>query len=82
MADRQGAELFQRLFKEVAKIHGIMDDPHDLRGLVDLLWDEIRRFDFNLWQLEADEALVKLGLAVKCPACSRFVYKGYLHECK
>lgn len=70
MADRTSAEIFGKLFKELAK-------PGDLdrRKLARLLWKERGNYDFSEYQMDADKALITLGFAEKC-RCGGVVYDG------
>ena len=50
------------------------------------LWKDMYQYDFSNDQMDADAALIELGLAKKCEECStpRYVvaiYNGADHEC-
>ena len=58
MADRTSAALFGAFFERLA------ETPDERsRELATWLWGQSRGYDFNDYQMDADEALVALGLA-------------------
>lgn len=58
MADRTSAEIFSRLFEELAK-------PGELskKKLVKEMWEFSSNFDFCPSQMDIDDILIELGLA-------------------
>lgn len=58
MADRSSAALFAAIFEHLAA------NPDDrAKEFARKLWDLSRGYDFNDYQMGADQALTKLGLA-------------------
>lgn len=66
MADRTSASIFGGCFERIAAM--LESDPScsteiELRDFANWLWDRMRDYDFSYYQLSADDALLKLGLA-------------------
>ena len=78
MADRTSAGLFGMVFGFLA------EQPDDRsKALAARLWRARTGYDFSDYQLEADDALVALGLAVKCGKCGAIDYvDDDAHECE
>lgn len=57
MADRTSAEIFGNLFKRLA------ENPRDLKDLAAAFWGMAQSYDFSNDQMDANAALIKLGLA-------------------
>lgn len=72
MADRTSAGIFADIFERMAK-RKITDE---LRAEAIEVWNDAWNYDFSHCQMDADEALVKLGLATECPECSYIIYRG------
>lgn len=62
MADRTSAKIFGNLFDILAKNPDINSNQ-----LAKILWEMQRGYDFSPYQMNADEALVKLGFAKEVP---------------
>ena len=59
MADRTSAEVFRAIFELLAG-----EPPSDTRTrLTRGVWSLARNYDFSTCQMDADDALMKLGLA-------------------
>ncbi len=58
MADRSSAGVFAVVFGVLAK-----DPTEERKNLAREIYGHIRQYDFNECQMEADEALIALGLA-------------------
>jgi hypothetical protein len=72
MADRTSAEIYSNIFTRLAKkkiTKGVKAEALEF-------WNESMGYDFSHCQMDADEALVKLGLATECSKCSYVMYKG------
>ncbi len=65
MADRTSAEIFGWLFEELARLaQSPKPEVHDAAvDLASKAWAKARGYDFAWEQMEADEALLTLGLA-------------------
>ena len=61
MADRTSAYIFGEIFRDIASMPAL---PIRSR-LAKEYWKMSREYDFSEYQMEADEALLKLGLARK-----------------
>jgi hypothetical protein len=76
MADRTSAEIFGWLFEELARL-AQSPEPEVHSAAVDLAskaWAKARDHDFVWEQMEADEALVELGLAERSLAGDEIVF--------
>jgi hypothetical protein len=60
MSDRSGAELFAMIFKMLAE-----EPTKEHKAFARKIWARRGGFDFDDYQMYCDEALIKLGLAVK-----------------
>ena len=60
MADRTSAGLFGKIFELLAK-----NPTDEHKAIAKEIFAETGDFDFNYYQMYADEALMKLGLARK-----------------
>lgn len=58
MADRTSAGIFGDIFKELAK-----DEPIDRVAFAKKVWEWSQGYDFSEYQMDCDDALLKLGLA-------------------
>lgn len=62
MSDRSGAMLAGVAFQIISE----MDAPEqEKRKAGKRLWDSLRSFDFSPYQMDQDEALISLGLAIR-----------------
>lgn len=68
MADRTSAGIFGEMFNFLA-------GDKSREELIEYLWNSAGYYDFNYYQMEADESLEKLGLAKMC-GCGCYRYKG------
>ncbi len=59
MADRTSAAIFAEVFEFLAETP---DDPRT-KAFAEKMWTRTHEHDFNSYQMECDEALLKLGLA-------------------
>lgn len=75
MSDRTSAALFGEFFKVLAG-----DEPIDRAALAKRIWEQSRGYDFSPYQMNADDALIKLGLARKCGDCGYPIYDGEEHD--
>lgn len=64
MADRTSAEIFGKIFEYVAE-----PGPIGKQAFANFLWALSENYDFDARQMEADEALIKLGFLTACPQC-------------
>lgn len=60
MADRTSARLFGTIFELLAE-----NPTEDHKTLARKIFDETGDYDFNNYQMYVDDALIKLGLAIK-----------------
>jgi len=58
MADRTSAEIFGTLFKLLAE-----NSSEENKRIAHIMFDYTSEYDFNNYQMYADEACIKLGLA-------------------
>ena len=58
MADRTSAGVFAQFFEKAAKLGLSKNDP-----LVRFMWKARLEYDFSDYQMESDDALIRLGLA-------------------
>lgn len=70
MADRTSAGIFSEVFEFLAGTSKLSKEE-----MVKKFWEDARYYDFSTCQMDCDESLVKLGLAVECK-CGGMVYKG------
>lgn len=61
MADRTSAHIFGTIFHYLAG----QPDTKERKELALFLWHSTFEYDFSTYQMGADEALIKLGLAKK-----------------
>lgn len=59
MGDSRGAYTFGEVFTALA------DDKLTKRDVAEKIWALLREYDFADYEMECDEALIKLGLAKK-----------------
>lgn len=59
MADRTSARLFGQVFSVLAK------NPEKYKEAAHEIFNEVQYYDFNEYQMDADEDLMSLGLARK-----------------
>jgi hypothetical protein len=60
MSDRTSAEIFAIIFTELAK-----NPTDEHKAIAKKIWRKRTQYDFSDYQIGCDDALVKLGLAVK-----------------
>lgn len=60
MSDRTSAEIFAIIFTELAK-----NPTDEHKAIAKKIWPKRTQYDFSDYQMCCDDALVKLGLAVK-----------------
>lgn len=58
MADRTSAEIFGRIFDMLAEL----PSQHNIETAAKI-YNMAKDYDFNEYQMEADDSLIKLGLA-------------------
>lgn len=75
MADRTSAALFGEIFELLAS-----DEPIDRATIARRMWDKSGGYDFSPYQMSADDALMKLGLAHECKDCKAIVYDDDEHD--
>lgn len=81
MADRSSAEIFGEIFTFLAD-----ESEMSVEELAKWLYDKMRNYDFQPYQMECPKALVRLGLAKICEECNSphdLIYKGWedWHHC-
>ena len=71
MADRTSAGLFRKFFELLAK-----NPTEEHKEIAEEIWTMRKEYDFNEYQMEADEYLIKLGLAKMGidPGCQAGIY--------
>ena len=65
MADRTAAELFGEIFNMIAND---VKDPKRQSELAEEYWNKSKGYDFDVYQMDCDEALVKLDYARQTPS--------------
>ena len=73
MADRTSAGILGLVFELLA-------EGKSKKQMVKALWRARQDYDFSDDQMDADEALIQLGLAEECKVCGATVYDGEDHE--